>query len=340
MHLEKPTGKNFRDLTGLTFGKLKVESFASQSDNKKTCKWKCRCDCGNHKIISSSNLSSNGGTKSCGGCIPRNRIDLSGKRLDRLLVISLHSIKRHRSFWNCQCDCGKTVICSSMSLRKTRSCGCLRKELASKRQLVQMVGIKCGKLLVLESAPKHPNSHLARWKCRCDCGREIVVSGAALRSGGSRSCGCTTRKHGGSRTKEYRTWKGMKARCHDPLGSGYARYGARGIIVDALWINDYPRFLAYVGKAPSPKHSLDRIDSTKGYVVGNVRWATSQEQSRNRCTTILLSHGGETKSLSEWAEIYGLTRDCLYARIAKGWDVSKAITEPSQPRSHKTAIVE
>ena len=59
-------------------------------------------------------------------------------------------------------------------------------------------------------------------------------------------------------------------------------YGGRGISVFHEWVNDFMEFFKYVGKAPSVKHSIDRIDNDKGYFPGNVRWATSLEQRLNQ----------------------------------------------------------
>lgn len=63
-------------------------------------------------------------------------IDLTGQRFGRLQVIEFDHMEKHgkhkRPFWKCLCDCGNTKIVGSNSLRtgSTRSCGCLRKELA------------------------------------------------------------------------------------------------------------------------------------------------------------------------------------------------------------------
>jgi hypothetical protein len=59
-------------------------------------------------------------------------------------------------------------------------------------------------------------------------------------------------------------------------------YSDRGIGVCSTWQDSYSEFLKDVGRAPSPKHTLDRIDPTKGYAQGNVRWATMLEQRHNR----------------------------------------------------------
>ena len=47
------------------------------------------------------------------------------------------------------------------------------------------------------------------------------------------------------------------------------------------WAISYESFLCHVGRRPSPKHSLDRIDVTGNYRPGNVRWADKATQSRN-----------------------------------------------------------
>lgn len=66
--------------------------------------------------------------------------DLVGKKFDRLKVLSLShydKIKRQR-FWNCECECGKTIIRKTYSLtskKGIKSCGCYTKEINTKRFL-------------------------------------------------------------------------------------------------------------------------------------------------------------------------------------------------------------
>jgi hypothetical protein len=64
-----------------------------------------------------------------------NKIDLVGKRFGRLTVI-VEAPKRRpgKLRWECQCDCGKTIISLGESLRgkRTKSCGCLHVEQALK----------------------------------------------------------------------------------------------------------------------------------------------------------------------------------------------------------------
>ena len=88
----------------------------------------------------------------------------------------------------------------------------------------------------------------------------------------------------------------MKRRCYSPSDTSYPKYGARGITVADEWRNDFPAFLAYIGPKPSPRHTIDRIDGTKGYVPGNVRWATYHEQAVNRRAKL----HGTPKKLDAW----------------------------------------
>lgn len=57
------------------------------------------------------------------------------------------------------------------------------------RPTLQLVGERYGRLVVIAQAP---TLRYSRWRCRCDCGAEVVVSAQLLRMGaaGTRSCGC------------------------------------------------------------------------------------------------------------------------------------------------------
>jgi hypothetical protein len=77
----------------------------------------------------------------------------------------------------------------------------------------------------------------------------------------------------------------MIQRCTNPKKDAFKYYGARGIKVCEQWRN-YDRFLADVGEAPSPAHTLDRIDPFGHYEPGNVRWATMDVQSANKTNSL------------------------------------------------------
>jgi len=143
-----------------------------------------------------------------------------------------------------------------------------------------------GKLSLVEVLPERTaDKHVVGlWKC--DCGNETRVAMSRVRHGYTRSCGClvgenSPRKHGMRYSPEYSSWQSMKARCLDSGNKDYPRWGGRGVTVCDEWVNSFENFFAHIGSRP-PGTSLDRIDGSKGYEPGNVRWATPRVQARNR----------------------------------------------------------
>jgi hypothetical protein len=71
------------------------------------------------------------------------------------------------------------------------------REIVGASNAINMLGRRVGKLVVIARAGSdhsRPNCGLALWRCRCDCGIERDVSGAALRRDDgphacTRSCG-------------------------------------------------------------------------------------------------------------------------------------------------------
>lgn len=192
-----------------------------------------------------------------------------------------------------------------------------------------MIGSQYGRLTVLAVSGNHA-------RCRCRCGTEKAISLYQLTSGGTLSCGCLQRErsreanitHGGTYTAEYAIWRNLLSRCYNPKNKRYERYGGRGIRVFRAWKTDFSAFLDHVGRRPSPRHSLERIDNNGGYVPGNVRWATLKEQSRNRSSNRLLTYQGKTMTIVEWAEELGISANSISARLYKGWTEARALGTP------------
>ncbi len=63
-------------------------------------------------------------------------IDLTGKRFEKLVVLSQSENKHGRTYWLCRCDCGNKKIISGKELNRgtTKSCGCLRKKTMTDRR--------------------------------------------------------------------------------------------------------------------------------------------------------------------------------------------------------------
>lgn len=159
-----------------------------------------------------------------------------------------------------------------------------------------LTGQRFGRLVVLNHSrrifqnPRQGYRHY--WNCQCDCGTTTEVLTYQLTSGHTRSCGCLQReltrvrftKHGQHGTLLYMAWLGMHERCRNPKHKDYKYYGALGIKVCEPWrsFENYSNYISDHLGDRQPGMTLDRIDSTKDYEPGNVRWATHLEQRHNQ----------------------------------------------------------
>jgi len=268
--------------------------------------------------------------------------DLSGRIFGRLTVVNYAGNYK----WNCKCSCGnvKQIRGGDLKAGKTRSCGCLQKEIAADRVRNNLLGMRFGKLVV-ESFDRVYN-HSVMWRCRCDCGNEVVVYGKYLTNGDTKSCGCLMSevlkerniKHGlAHQSRLYTIWKGMRERCNNKNNSEYESYGGRGITVCQEW-DDYERFFQWAMEngfdesLPARLCSIDRINNDEGYSPDNCRWVSMSQQARNTRRNRLLTYNGETKPAVEWGEIFGINPGYIINRIDRyGWSVEDAIATPVLP---------
>lgn len=181
--------------------------------------------------------------------------------------------------------------------------------------------------------------HSISWLCRCSCGTERYISGTALRSGTSKSCGCYAAEvakklfttHGQSRSgsRTYEAWRSMNARCR-PHSTFSENYFDRGILVCAEWIDSFENFNADMGEVPA-KYELERINNNKGYYKANCRWATHREQMRNTRQTNFVTYNGVTLPMRDWATSLDICESALKYRIKHWSDQEKIFT--SHPKS-------
>ena len=93
--------------------------------------------------------------------------------------------------------------------------------------------------------------------------------------------------HGLTYHPHYQRWLDMNDRCYNKNHADYKNYGGRGIKVAPGWQKDAgpEAFCAWVDenlKECPEGSSLDRIDNSRGYEPGNLRWATSEQQQNNK----------------------------------------------------------
>lgn len=138
-----------------------------------------------------------------------------------------------------------------------------------------------------------------------------------------------------SGTRTYFAWRSMRSRCMNPKHPAWKHYGGRGIVVCDAWANSFDQFLNDMGEVPDG-FSLDRIDNEKGYSPENCRWATDKEQLNNRRNNRWIEKNGEKKTLSQWAETYGIPMNTLAKRLER-MPIEKALqTSLKKPVVHGT----
>lgn len=174
-------------------------------------------------------------------------------------------------------------------------------------KVYDLIGKKFGHLTVLSKInPPKATKYSITWECRCDCGGTSFPRTNDLLSGKTDHCGANVHRgtHRRSHTKEYNSWRQIKARCINPNHAAYFKYGARGIKMCDRWLNSFQNFLDDMGYAPenSKKYSVERNDNNGNYEPKNCRWATYDEQANNRRTSHLVAFNGQSKTLAQWCK--------------------------------------
>lgn len=172
----------------------------------------------------------------------------------------------------------------------------------------------------------------------CECGRRKIMDCENVKSGRSKTCGCSAKKpksHGKCGSLTYVSWSAMKQRCAESsLSPQY--YRDKGIRVCERWQNSFEAFLEDMGERPSKQHSIDRIDVNGDYCPGNCRWATPQEQARNKTVNVILTHNGESKCITEWAEQLGFDSGIIRDRLRLGWSIADALKPEKRTKGKPT----
>lgn len=202
------------DLKGKKINKLLVleRDFEKKVSNKAVY-WICQCECGNIKSFMGSRLNK-GQIIDC-GCGKSQRISeslknksnidttsLIGKTCGKLTVLKRDLSKPighgYSSYWICKCECGNITSVPGTSLysNTTQSCGCLKKELLTQRNVKDITDQRFGFVVAKERLKEKKHGSFL-WRCECDCGNtNYLCSTEHLLSGKIHSCGCNKISYG------------------------------------------------------------------------------------------------------------------------------------------------
>ncbi len=138
------------------------------------------------------------------------------------------------------------------------------------------IGDKFGRLTIQKRVS---NSKYGRtmWLCKCACGKETVVRGRYLRTGTTKSCGCLRRD-------QMRITFGIASlrQSMNAYKNNAKRKGRKWDITEEQFVEITKKDCYYCGAKPGnitknfhangnyTYNGLDRIDSTKGYIIGNI----------------------------------------------------------------------
>lgn len=223
------------------------------------------------------------------------------------------------------------------------------------KEMENLVGRRFNHLIVIEFDHKEKTATSTKyvWKCRCDCGREVLVSRNGLMRGrkscNSKDCpftvkhsyDCSRSYHGGvathgmSSTRFYRLYRKMLERCYYEKDT---KYDKDGIEVCDRWKESFENFRddmydsyqKHVEEFGEKNTTLDRIDYTMDYYKENCRWATIKEQANNKSNNVIIEFKGESHTISEWADKLGWSYYVIANRYKRGWSVDRMLTQ--EPR--------
>lgn len=209
--------------------------------------------------------------------------------------------------------CFQEFECDIYNLKYNKGCGCINScPMPEMKEFINSFE-------VLEDLGRIKGNRRAKVKCKV-CLKEFEGQVQNLKV--AKSCGCLKGKEIICSFKEshprlFRIYKNMKKRCYDSNHKSFHNYGARGIAVCGLWLNNPDSFCEWaLNNGYKDKLTLDRINGSMGYAPDNCRWITVTEQNRNARTNVLCielvkmirNEDRKKMTVQQIADKYGLGR--------------------------------
>ena len=188
-------------------------------------------------------------------------------------------------------------------------------------KVIDVSGERFGQLTCIRKMyVKNKNSY---WLCKCDCGKETIVSLNNLRRLHTKSCGCykeerIKRQNGLCNTRIYHIYYGVKQRCYNQNAKNYKNYGGRGITMCDEWRNNFKAFYDWsMSHGYSYDLTIDRVDVNGNYEPSNCRWVDMKTQQNNRRNNHFITCDGVTKTISEWSDVLNINKETIRYNINK-----------------------
>lgn len=195
-----------------------------------------------------------------------------------------------------------------------------------KTPVVKMLGKTFGSVTVLrrDGSDRHGR---ATWECKCDCGREFITDGSALRSGKRKSCGAC-KKHKLSETPTYTSWRNARSHCTTGRAKDHGSKAAKRSMCRRwdLFVN----FLEDMGERP-PGHQLMLNAGEREYRLGTCAWVPIVQAHKAMPNIRYLPDG---TPLADAARQFGIKPKTLASRLDSGWKLEVALTSPVRQRTY------
>lgn len=282
---------------GKVYGKLTILKKDKKPDGRPG--YLCKCECGKEKIFTYTNLEVKKFI-SC-GCIKSTKYNLIGKKFNHITVLDYHHRSPGRTvYYTYKCDCGYVDTGTAQNIKKKFSCGCIKKP----QDFSEYIGKIFNNLTIIKWIGKDNRGH-NQFEYKCSCGKVGKISRQNI--GVTVSCGCK-RKWGAKAHLNYEEitqvmWdrvflNAQKRKLPFEITKEYAwevfiKQERRCVFTNAvLTMEGNPKkYGTDKGNA-----SIDRIDSSKGYIEGNIqwvdktvnicKWSMSSEEFVNMCKTV------------------------------------------------------